>query len=157
MQFSKLLFIIFIFWAHSLISQKMFSSIDTLLFKTFKTVNDDDTIAYLSFVNLPYIFKDKNLQIKKDSILALKPFTEAFTEILDELKELAAGDEINIKYDSYDPLNSREFNATVTGKILVHVKLIVNNTFTVKIPFSIAAYNGLYTIESPFMIMFVDN
>lgn len=157
MKLCKYIILVFCFACVTMLSQPTFTSIDSLLIKNFEAINLQDSSYYMSLINQPGIFKDKKFKSKRDSLEILKPFAEAYLDIIDELKDLSGSEDIEVKYDGYNPLNSREFNSTVTGKIIVHVKLIINNTFSVQIPFAIMAYNGVYAIETPLMIMFVDN
>ncbi len=156
MKHFKYILILCCFSATSFFAQPTFTSIDSLLTKNFDAVNLQDSAYYMSLLNHQGIFKDRKIKTKADSLDVLKPFSDAFSDMIDELIDFAGNDDIEVKYESYDPLNSREFNAKVTGKIIVHVKLVINNTFTVKVPFTIMAYSGLYTIENPMMVMFAD-
>ncbi len=137
-------------------AQLTFASIDTLLAKNFEAVNMEDSTYYFSLLNTPAIYKGKKLKNKSDSLRVLAPFSEAFFEMIDELTEFAGNDDITVKVESYKSHNTKAFDAKVTGKLLVDVNLLINDTFTITVPFIINAYNGVYAIENPMMVMFED-
>lgn len=152
-------------WYYSLIAffitcfsfaQPSFNSIDTLLSKNFEALNADDSVYYVSLLNKPVIYKNKNLKNRSDSLKLLKPFTDAFSDMIDELRGFAGSSDVEVKYESYTSHNTKEYDAKVTGKIMLQVNLLINNTFTVTVPFMIIGYNGLYAIETPMMVMFAD-
>jgi hypothetical protein len=152
-------------WYYSLIccfivcfsfAQPTFNSIDTLLTKNFEAVNLDDSVYYVSLLNKTAIYKSKNLKSKSDSLKPLKPFTDAFSDMINELHDFAGSADVEVKYESYTSHNTKEYDAKVTGKIMLQVNLLINNTFTVKVPFMIMGYNGSYAIENPMMVMFAD-
>jgi len=137
-------------------AQPIFNNIDSLLTKNFEAVNLDDSVYYVSLLNKPAIYKNKNLKNKSDSLKILKPFTDAFSDMIDELRDFAGSSDAEVKYESYTSHNTKEYDAKVTGKIMLQVSLLINNTFTVKVPFMIMGYNGTYTIENPMMVMFAE-
>ena len=137
-------------------SQPTFKSMDTLLTKNVEAINLKDSAYYLSLLNQPAIFKGKALKTKADSLKIVKPFLQAFSDMIEELADFAGSSDMEVKFESYRS-HSKASDDKITGRILVHVNLLINNTFTVTVPFSIAAYNGTYAIESPMMVMFADN
>jgi hypothetical protein len=137
-------------------AQPIFNSIDTLLAKNFEALNQDDSVYYVSLLNKAAIYKNKNLKNRSDSLKLLKPFTDAFSEMTDELRDFAGSPDMEVKFESYTSHNTKEYDAKVSGKILLQVNLLINNTFTVKVPFMIMGNNGSYAIENPMMVMFVD-
>jgi len=143
-------------FSSTVFSQPAFTNIDTLLTRNFEAVNLRNVAAYHSLLNTPVIFKSKLSKTKADSVVVLKPFTEAFAEMIRELTDFAGSDDIEVRYENYEPMNTKEYNSKVRGKIIVHVNLVINNTFTVKVPFVIMAYNGTYAIEQPMMVMFAE-
>lgn len=149
---------IFILWCFSstLFSQSAFKNIDTLLTRNFESVNLKNEMTYLTLINKEAVFKGKTAKTKADSSAVLKPFSDAFEDMVKELTDFAGINEIEVKYENYEPLNTNYYNSKVTGKIIVNVNLVINNTFTVKAPFAIMADKGTYTIEHPMMVMFAE-
>lgn len=147
-------FILLCLMASASRAQQTFHSIDTLLMKNFEAVGQKDSAYYVSLLNLKKIMPAKGIKSRSDSLKVLKPFTDAFFEMAAELREFAGSDDIEVKYESYTSTNTAYYDTRVKGKIMAQVSLLINNTFTVKVPFMIAADNGTYTIEHPMMVMF---
>lgn len=137
-------------------AQPAFRSIDTLLMKNFEAVSLRDSSYYLSLLNLKKILPAKGIKSKSDSLKVLKPFTDAFSQMVAELREFAGSDDIEVKYESYTSSNTGYYDSKATGKLLLQVSLLINNTFTVKVPFFVMADNGIFTIEHPMMVMFAE-
>ncbi len=137
-------------------AQPTFRSIDTLLMKNFEAVSLKDSAYYLSLLNLPAISQGKKLKNKSDSLKLLKPFTDAFSDMSKELRDFAGSDDIEVKYESYTSANTAYYDSKVKGKIMVQVSLLINNTFTVKVPFFLMGNDGVYTIEQPMLVMFAE-
>lgn len=137
-------------------AQPAFRSIDTLLFKNFEAVDARDSVYYLSLLHVKKIIPAKGVKNHSDSLKCLKPFFDRFSEMVAELQDLAGSTEIEVKYESYTSGNTPEYDARLNGKLLLQVTLLINNTFTVKVPMVIVAQNGIYTIEYPMMVMFAD-
>ena len=129
-----------------------FSNLDSLLIKNYEAVNKRDSIYYLSLINQTAIYK--NAKTKADSLAIIKPFLKAFHDVIDELTEMAMTSDFTVTYSNYEYRNK---NNTKEGRLMLHVNLIINDSFTVKMPFSINAQDGRYTIESPMLVMVVDN
>lgn len=129
-----------------------FSNLDSLLIKNYEAVNKRDSSDYLSLINQSAIYK--NAKTKTDSLTIIKPFLEAFHDVIDELTEMAMTSDFTVTYSNYEYRNK---NNTKEGRLMLHVNLIINDSFTVKMPFSINAQDGRYTIESPMLVMVVDN
>ncbi|MES2131408.1 MAG: hypothetical protein V4506_03605 [Bacteroidota bacterium] len=157
MKWYKYSFLVCCFISSASFAQPTFNSIDTLLAKNFEAVNLEDSVYYISLLNHSAIYKGKNAKNKADSLKVLKPFSEAFFDMMDELTDFAGNDDIEVKYESYKSHNTKEHDAKITGKIMLQVNLLINNTFTVTVPFMITGYNGKYAIENPMMVMFADN
>ena len=62
----------------SCFSQTVFGNLDSLLTKNFESVNKRDSIYYLSLINQQFIFKNKNLKSKYDSLHIIKQFLYDF-------------------------------------------------------------------------------
>lgn len=152
----KHIFVFLFLYSNVIFSQPTFNSIDSLLYQNFNAVNLNDSALYVSLLNYPNIYSEKNLKSKSDSIQILKPFTNAFNDLVSELSEMAGTPDFNIKYDSYELLGKRNVNQGTNEKLKINVKLLINNNFTVKIPFYIFSNLGKYTIESPMLVMFVN-
>lgn len=143
--------------AASLRVQPSFRSMDTLLMKNFETVGVRDSVAYLSLLNLKTIIgPSKKMKSHADSLRELKPYTDAFSQMATELREFAGTDDIEVKYDSYTSGNTAYYDTKASGKLLLQVTLLINNTFTVKVPFFVMADKGRFTIEHPMMVMFAE-
>lgn len=137
-------------------AQPTFKSIDSLLIKNFEAVSLKDSSYYMSLLNIPAIVRDTKLKTKSDTVKLLKPFTDAFFDMVAELREFAGTDDIEVKYESYTSSNTAYYDTKVKGKIMIQVSLLINNTFTVKVPFFVMGNEGIYTIEQPMMVMFAE-
>jgi hypothetical protein len=62
-----------------------------------------------------------------------------------------------VEYSNYECLNKKLILANADGKTPIHVNLIINNSFTVKMLFWVTANKGKYSIETPMIPMFVEN
>lgn len=153
---AKYSLILFCVWASMSYAQPTFRSIDTLLMKNFEAVNLKDSVYYISLLNMPVLSKGKNMKHKSDSLKVVKPFMGSFSDMIRELRDFGGTDDIELKYESYKSSNTAEYDAKVHGKILLQVNLLINNTFTVTVPFFIMGYNGTYAIEQPMMVMFAE-
>lgn len=137
-------------------AQPAFRNMDSLLTKNFEAVSLRDSAYYLSMLNLEAILPAKKLRTRNDSLKFLRPFTEAFTQMSAELREFAGSEEMEVKYESYTSSNTAYYDAHSTGKLLLQVSLLINNTFTVKVPFFVMANQGRFTIEQPMLVMFAE-
>lgn len=137
-------------------AQRTFNSIDSLLTKNFEAVSLKDSAYYLSLLNISAIAKDKKLKNKSDTLKLVKPFTDAFSDMSKELRDFAGSDDIEVKYESYTSSNTAYYDSKVKGKIMIQVNLLINNTFTVKVPFFVMGNEGVYTIEHPMLVMFAE-
>jgi hypothetical protein len=157
MRFHKIITIILFLNQFNSFSQKSFSNLDSLLRKNYKMVSKRDTSGYLSLLNKAAIFKEKNAKTKNDSLLAIKPFKEAFKKVIENLGEMVHDNKFTVSYLEYETINMLPINNLVNGKIIVHVKLLVNSKFIIKMPFVVVKKNNYYLIENPMMILFNDN
>jgi hypothetical protein len=146
--------ILFCLLASASPAQPMFKSIDSLLTKNFEAVSLRDSAYYLSLLNLPAISQGKKLKNRSDSLKLVKPFTDAFSEMSKELRDFAGSDDVEVKYESYTSANTPYYDSKVNGRIMIQVSLLINNTFTVKLPFFVMGNEGVYTIEHPMLVMF---
>ena len=135
-------------------SQTHFTSIDSLLTNNFNAVNLKDSSLYVSILNQSFIFITKNVKTKSDSIVLLKPYTDAFTHLISELADMAGTPDFTVSYESFELIGKKEINLQSNDKIKVHVKLLVNINFTIKMPFFVSINQGKYTIEAPMLVMF---
>lgn len=137
-------------------SQPTFTNLDSLLTKNFDAVNKRDSIYFLSFINQQIIFKNKALKTKNDSLLILKPFFKAFNELIASLTDMTSNSDFTVSYRDYEFENKKTTGINVNGKIPIHVNILVNNTFTLKMPHIVYITNGLYSITDPIIVMFVE-
>lgn len=157
MKLYKYIIIFFVFISTQFFSQTTFSNIDTLLTKTFNSVSLKDSSQYLAFVDQSAIFKDKKVRTKSDSLAILKPYIESYRDLFESFEEMTASPDFIVSYSEYSIANKKPLDVTFKGKILLHVKLIVNDNFTVTVPFMLTADKGIYSTDSPLMAMFVEN
>ena len=156
MKYHKFIFVSFILISSITFSQTTFNNLDSLLTENFEAVNKRDSVYYLSLVNQPFLFIDKNIRTQSDSLVILKPFTDAFRDLIDELSDMTSSTDFTVKYLSYEFRNKNIATAT-KGKLPLHVNLVVNDNFVVKMPIVIYTNNGQYSIESPMTIMFAES
>jgi hypothetical protein len=157
MKFHKYIFVIFILISSIAFSQPTFNNIDTLFTKNFNTVSLKDSSLYLKVLNQSAIFNEKNPKNKLDSLLILKPFTDAYSDLIESLTEMTLSPEFIVEYSNYECLNKKLILANAEGKTPIHVNLIINNSFTVKMLFWVTANKGVYSIETPMIPMFVES
>lgn len=157
MKYHKHIFVFFLFISSFAFSQTTFNNIDTLFTKNFNTVNLKDSSLYLKVLNQSVIFKDKNAKNKSDSLLVLKPFTDAYSDLIESLTEMTLSPDFTIEYSNYECLNKKLILANAEGKTPLHVNLIINNSFTVKMLFWVMADKGVYSIDTPMILMFVES
>lgn len=157
MKFRNIIIIILFFNQLNSFSQKSFSNLDSLLRKNYKTVSKRDTNAYILLLNKDAIFKEKNVITKSDSLLILKSFKDAFKKVIESLGEMVHDNKFTVSYLEYETINKMPINNSMQGKIIVHVKLLVNSKFIIKMPFVVVKKNEKYSIENPMIILFNDN
>ena len=157
MKFHKYIFVSFIFISFVSFSQPTFNNIDTLFSKNFNTVALKDSSQYLKVLNHSAIFKGKSAKNKSDSLLILKPFTDAYSDLIESLTEMTLSPDFTVEYSNYECLNKKIILANAEDKTPIHVNLIINNSFTVKMLFWVTAYKGVYSIETPMIPMFVES
>ena len=138
-------------------SQITFNNIDTLLFKNFEAVNKQDSLYYLSLINQAAIFKGKSFKTKTDSLLLINLFFESFKYLVSSLKDMTTNSDFTVSYINYEFKNKKAIDSDFSGKIPLHVNILINNTFTLKLPFKINVSKGIYSIEEPMMVMFVES
>lgn len=152
----KYIFVFLVLTSISCFSQTTFTNLDSLFIKSFDAVNKRDSVYYLSLVNQTAVFKDKKAKIRSDSTMVLKPFTEAFADLIDELMEMAASPDFVVSYQNYE-LRNKTMVIPVKGKLPLHVNIVVNDNFVVKMPIVIFKDNDKYSIESPMTVMFAES
>jgi hypothetical protein len=157
MKLHKYIIVFFIFISTHFFAQTTFKNIDTLLSKTFHTVSLKDSSQYLAVLNQPAIYKDKKVKSKLDSLELMKSYTEAYRDLYESIEDMVGSQDFTINYNEYIVSNKKQIDATSKGRILLHVKLIVNDSFTVTVPFMLTAEKGIYTTETPLMAMFLEN
>ena len=135
-------------------SQTYFTSIDSLLTQNFNSVNLKNSGLYTSILNQSFIFSEKKLHTKKDSLQLLKPYTDAFTHLISELADMAGTPDFTVNYESFELIGQKEINLQSNDRIRLNVKLLINTNFTIKMPFFVTIRQGKYAIESPMIVMF---
>lgn len=156
MKLGNYIFIFFVFISSISFSQPFFSNIDSLFIKNVDALNKRDALYYTSLLNQSEIFKGKNNLTKQDSLVALKPFYEAFSAVIASMQEMVLSSDFAIAYSSYECMYNKMDLSKANGKIRLKVSLILNDTFLVRMPFVIMGNNGLYSIEIPMMAMFIE-
>lgn len=152
----KHIFVFLVLTSTSCFSQATFTNLDTLFTKNFDAVNKRDSVYYLSLVNQSVLFIDKNIRSKADSLVILKPFTDAFRDLIDELSDMTSSTDFTVKYLSYE-FRNKNITSASKGKLPLLVNLVVNDNFVVKMPIVIYTNNGQYSIESPMTVMFAES
>lgn len=152
----KYIFVFLVLTSTSCFSQITFTNLDSLFTKSFDAVNKRDSVYYLSLVNQTAVFKDKKAKTRSDSAIVLKPFTEAFADLIDELMEMAASPDFVVTYQNYE-LRNKTMVIPAKGKLPLHVNIVVNDNFVVKMPIVIFKDNDQYFIESPMTVMFAES
>lgn len=157
MKYHKYIFVSFLLISSVAFSQTTFNNIDTLFTKNFNAVNLKDSSLYLKVLNQSAIFKGKTVKSKSDSLLILKPFTDAYSDLIESLAEMTLSPDFTVEYSNYECLNEKLILTNAEGKTPIHVNLIINNTFTVKMLFWVMANKGVYSIDTPMIPMFVES
>ncbi len=155
MRYRKYIVVFFIFFSLITFSQPFFTSIDSLLIKNFRAVNLRDSVAYMKLVNQTSLFRNKKNSSGQDSLLLLKPFTNAFSDLIASLADMTLNPDVVVSYSRFELMNQKD-TAQKNGKIRMHVELIINNTFAIKMPFIATVSNGQYCIDTPMMVMFLE-
>ena len=156
MKFRNYIFVSFLILSTISFSQPFFSNIDSLLIKNVEALNKRDSLYYASLLNHSVIFKGKTTLTKQDSLIALKPFYEAFSSVLESMKEMVLSSDFPVAYSGYECLYNKMDLSKANGKIRLKVSLILNYSFLVRMPFTLMADNGRYSIEFPMTAMFMD-
>ncbi|MBI3518688.1 MAG: hypothetical protein HY062_04960 [Bacteroidetes bacterium] len=138
-------------------SQPSFTNIDTLLAKNIRAVNLNDSVYYLSLLNQPAIFKGKTAKTTFDSLVVLKPFTDAFSDLIESLKEMTLSPDFTVAYSDYECIDGKKLRPDAKGKTPLHVNLIINDTMLLKMLFWVNINKGLYSIETPMVPMFLES
>lgn len=107
---------------------------------------------YVSLLNMPQVYVDKKCKSKTDSLMLLKTFTTSFKDVVNELEETSGTVDYTVVLDSFECMGKRKIDAQQHEKIHVNVKLVVNNTFTIKKLVVVNVYQNTYTIETPMFI-----
>ncbi len=137
-------------------SQPVFSNIDSLLVKNVNALNLKDSSYYAGILNYTVIFKGKKTITKEDSLVVLKPFYEAFSDVIESLKELSVSPDFTVTYSGYECLFKKMDLSKENGKARLKVSLILNDSFVVRMLFDILVDNGQYSIDSPLLDMFIE-
>lgn len=138
-------------------SQTTFKNIDSLLLMVFETVNLNDSSKYIQVVNEPALFSEKRMYTPKDSSVILKPFYESYADFRESISDMAGSNDFSVKYLEFSNPLKKQLNESFHGKLLLHVKLVINETFAVTVPFKLTARNGIYSSEDPLAAMFLEN
>lgn len=154
MKHSKNIFLFFILISIKTFSQSSYTSLDNLFSKMISVINQKDSSKYISILELKSIFIGKKLYTKTDSVTILKPYKEAFSQLICELIAMDKKSDFDVKYETYEILGKKEINPKENEKMIVQVKLLVNNTHKVKMIFFISTYLGQYFMEKPMMVGF---
>jgi hypothetical protein len=133
-------------------SQPTFTSIDSLLSKTYSAVNLKDSAMYVSLLNMPQLYADKKCKSKTDSLIVLKTFTTSFKNVINELEEVSGTSDFTVVLESFENMHQRKIDVRQREKIYVNVKLLINNKFTLKKLFVVNTFQNTYTIETPLLI-----
>lgn len=149
----KYIFVFLVLTSTSCFSQS-FSNIDSLLAKQYDALNRRDSTYYLSLINQSAIFK--NAKTKTDSITILKSYTEAFNNVINELAEMAMITDFTVAYAGYE-FRNKNASKEKEGRLPLHVKLIINDSFSIKMPVFIDCHSGFYSIQSPMLVMVADS
>lgn len=157
MRFRNSIIAFFLLTSSCCFSQTSFKNIDTLLFKVFETVNLNDSSKYIGLLNQQTLFMDKKIYTKKDSLTVLTPFYDFYSDFRVSIADLASSDEFTLSYLEFVNPLKKTINPDHNGKVLLHVKLIVNETFAVTVPFKLTVRDGLYYTEDPLIAMFLEN
>lgn len=157
MKFRNLIVAIFLFLSSISFSQTSFSSIDSLLFKVFETLNLNDSSKYISLVNQKALFSDKKVYSKKDSLMIMQPFYDSYSNFRASIDDMVSGNDFTIGYLEFKTTSGKEIDNSVKGKISLKVKLVVNETFSITCPFIVNVGKDGFTSENPLMPMFLEN
>lgn len=157
MTFRNLIFIYFLFLGSLIFSQTSYNNIDTLLFKVFETVNLKDSSKYISVINTKGVFTEKKIYSKQDSLIRYQPFYESYSDFVSSIAEMAGSENFTIRYLEFSNPSQKNTETSFSGKILLHVKLLVNDSFVITCPFTLTCHNGTYTSENNLMTMFLEN
>ena len=133
-------------------SQPTFTSIDSLLSKTYSAVNLKDSAMYVSLLNMPQLYADKKCKSKTDSLIVLKSFTTKFKNVINELEEISGTSDFTVVLESFEYIHKIKINTQQREKIYVNVKLLINNLFTLKKLYVVNTFQNTYTIETPLFI-----
>ncbi len=157
MNWFRFILIILCFVQLNCFAQKTYSNLDSLLRKNYKTLSKRDTSSYISLINKAIIFNNKKIKSKSDSLINIKPFKVAFKKVIEEIGEMVGDKKFTISYLEYETINKQPLNNLSQGKIIIHVKLLVNSKFVINMPFVVVKTNNIYTIDDPMMVLFNDN
>lgn len=151
----KYIIVFLVLTSTSCFSQTTFSNLDSLLSKNFQTINARDSIAYLSLINQVKVFEGKKAKSSADSIFILEPFLNSFNNLIDNLVDITSSLDFTVRYEDYQMIN-KSAKLPENGSIKIHVNMIVNNTFSLKMPMTIIVKNTYYLIETPMTVMFLE-
>lgn len=157
MKYRNVIFGFFLSLSSLVFSQSYSTNIDTLLFKVFETVDLKDSSKYIAVVNSKALFVDKKMYTKQDSLLKLQPFYRSYSDFIESIAEMSGSDKFSLKYLEFDNPSKKMINSDFTGKVLLHVKLLVNDSFVITCPFNLTCQKGIYTSENNLMTQFLEN
>jgi hypothetical protein len=152
----KYIFVFLVLVSSSSFSQTTFSNLDSLLSKNFQAINNRDSVSYLSLINQSAVFSGKKVKSKSDSLMVLQPFKDAFRDLMDNLADMTSGADFTVKYADYEFIH-KGARLPENGTVRIHANMIVNNTFSLKMPMAIVIRNGQFSIESPMTVMFLES
>ncbi|MDF2452157.1 MAG: hypothetical protein K0S26_1661 [Bacteroidota bacterium] len=155
MKYRNHILIFFIFLASVSFSQPTFSNIDSLLTKNFRAVSQKDSSYYVSLLNQNEIFKNKNAKTKSDSLVILKPFTDAFFNTIESFKELVLSPDVTVVYSGYECFSKKTDISKAVGKVRLKVDLVLNDSFSIKFVMDVTANHGTYSLDSPLLFMYI--
>lgn len=138
-------------------SQTSFKNIDTLLFKVFESVNLNDSSKYINLVNQQALFSEKKVHTAKDSLAILTPFYDFYSDFRTSLSDLASSNEFTVTYLEFVNPLKKPITSGYNGKVMLHVKLVVNETFAITVPFKLTIREGQYFTEDPLVALFLEN
>ncbi|MES2515979.1 MAG: hypothetical protein V4580_17630 [Bacteroidota bacterium] len=151
----KYIFVFLIVASTSCFSQTTFTNLDSLLSKNFDAINKRDSVSYLALINQSAVFNGKKAKNKSDSLIILQHFTDAFNDLITNLADMTSGADFSVNYSDYEMIHKGQ-KIPENGTMRIHANMIVNNTFSLKMPMAIVVRNGQFSLESPMTVMFLE-
>ncbi len=151
----KLIFLFFIVINSNLFSQATNTNLDSLFTSVFKIVNQRDTNLYVSQINLNECFATYNVKSKTDSLKKINDIKQSFNILLNEFADMAFNNEPKIEYNTCEVIGFKDFVNLKNGKYRVHIAVLLNNQFIVKMPVYVLKQSNGFTIIDAIIPMFV--